>query len=368
MNEEEIYWLVLSAKYGFSWAKWKKIREQYPLLSEAFFDSFKKCPNIDMPLISADEYVITKANTLEYLGLLNIKWMAFTNQSYPVCFKQLTSPPVVIYYKGNFSLTKSNHNLAVIGSRRVTNYSKLVMQKILPIVLSNSVNVVSGLAFGVDYLGHKFSLENPPSKTIAVLGGGIDSNSIYPNEHLKMAEKIIEQDGLILSEYFPGKPALPFQFPQRNRLIVSLSKTVWVVQAGMKSGTLLTAKIARDLGKDLLVTPASILEEAYLGNHQILQDGAWPLISSIEILSSIGIKSFAKPISQNDIQTVIDTHNLNPSQSLILKSLEYNSLNLDQIIELTKLSLDSINAELGYLEILGLVENLGFNQFSLVTN
>jgi len=103
MNEEEIYWLVLSAKYGFSWAKWKKIREQYPLLSEAFFDSFKKCPNIDMPLISADEYVITKANTLEYLGLLNIKWMAFTNQSYPVCFKQLTSPPVVIYYKGNFS-------------------------------------------------------------------------------------------------------------------------------------------------------------------------------------------------------------------------------------------------------------------------
>lgn len=366
MDEEEIYWLVLSAKYGFSWAKWKKIKEQYPLLSLAFHDSFKNCSGIDIPLITLQEYEIAKYKILEYLELLNIKWMAYINQDYPVCFKELSSPPVILYYKGNFSLTKSNYNLAVIGSRRVTNYSKLVMQKILPPVLASSVNVVSGLAFGVDYLGHKFSLENPASKTIAVLGGGIDSNSIYPNEHLKMAENILEQDGLILSEYFPGKPALPFQFPQRNRLIVSLSKTVWVVQAGMKSGTLLTAKIARDMGKDLLVTPASILEDTYLGNHQILQDGAWPLISPIEIFSSLNINSAAKPISQNNIQTLIETHNLNPNQSLIIKSLENNSLNLDQIIELTKFNLETLNADLGYLEILGLVENLGFNQFSLI--
>jgi DNA processing protein len=365
MDEEEIYWLVLSAKYGFSWAKWKKIKEQYSLLSLAFLDGFKKCPSLDIQLITSEEYDIAKFRILEYLELLNIQWMAFINQDYPVCFKELSSPPVIIYYKGNFSLTKSNFNLAVIGSRRVTNYSKLVMQKILPPALASSVNVVSGLAFGVDYLGHKFSLETPQSKTIAVLGGGLDSNSIYPNEHLKMAEKILEQDGLILSEYFPGRPALPFQFPQRNRLIVSLSKTVWVVQAGMKSGTLLTAKIARDMGKDLLVTPASILEDSYLGNHQILQDGAWPLISPIEIFSSMGINSVAKPISKNNIQTLIEAHNLTNNQSLLLKSLENNSLNLDQIIEITKFNLETLNADLGYLEILGLVENLGFNQFSL---
>ena len=186
MDEEEIYWLVLSAKYGFSWSKWKKIKEHYPLLSLAFLDGFKKCPSLDFPLISTEEYEIAKFKILEYLELLNIQWTAYINYSYPVCFKELSSPPVILYYKGNFSLTKSNFNLAVIGSRRVTNYSKQVMQKILPQVLTSSVNVVSGLAFGVDYLGHKFSLENPQSKTIAVLGGGIDSNSIYPNEHLKI--------------------------------------------------------------------------------------------------------------------------------------------------------------------------------------
>ena len=359
MLEEEYFWLVFSVKYGFTWSKWKKLQVFYSSLSQGYTDNFKLTPNLEIKLVSLAEFSKSKDEMLSILLKNKINWVSFLSPNYPSLFRNLNSPPVILYYKGNLELSENNTNLAVIGSRQISNYSRQVMHKVLPSVLSSGVNLVSGLAFGADAIGHQLSLENLPSKTIAVLGGGLDDISIYPNQHLLLANKIVEQGGLLLSEYFPNKPAMAFQFPQRNRLIVALSKAVWVVQAGTKSGTLLTAKIARDTGKDLLVTPASILEDCYSGNHQILQDGAWPLVNSIELFSCLGI--IQKQTPKKDFMEIASQHQLSINQAKIMQIIQNNNVSIDEIMAKLGFSLEVITAEIGMLEILGLVDNLGQN-------
>lgn len=363
MLEEEL-WLIYSVKFNFTWGKWKKLQSCYSSLSEAWQDEFRKVLDIKLKYVSHIPLRQELALISDFLKSKNVNWVSFIQAEYPEAFRILNSPPVVLYFKGDLSLT-SQKALAVIGSRNVTLYSQKVMQKILPEVLQHPIVLVSGLAFGVDILAHKFSLDSANSKTISVLGGSVDDNSIYPSAHLDFSRQILNKGGLLISEYYPGTITMPFQFPQRNRLIVSLSKVVWVVQAGEKSGTLLTAKIARDTGQDLFVTPASILEDCYKGNHQILQDGAWPITTSTDLLNALGItvkESF--PRAKFTILGLVKEYNLNISQAKIIESMKDNSLNLDEILSITKFSLETINAELGVLELLGLVENLGQNMWN----
>ncbi len=370
MSEEEL-WLVLYVKYNFTWSKWKKINALYATLSSALKDNFSLIlePNF-LPLLLNIPNTQLYQDRDKILLLLNEKSVlhsSYISQNYPPILKDIASPPVILFYRGNLDLCSAT-NLAVIGSRLITNYSKLIMQKVLPNILPSGVNVVSGLAFGVDAIAHVHSLKCLESKTIAVLGSGVDEKSIYPAEHNYLSQQILESGGLLISEFFPETKVLPYHFPQRNRLIVALSKVVWVVQAGMKSGTILTAKIARDTGKSLVVTPASILEESYFGNQQILQDGAWPLFKSEEILSLLGFPSAIIKNNSEDISTSIplsEKFNLSANQELILKKI-IGEISVDSLSASTKLASNIISSELTSLELLGLVENVGQNNWVLV--
>lgn len=168
----------------------------------------------------------------------------------------------------------------IVGARDCTNYGVEVTKKITSELTKKGINIVSGLARGIDTVAHKTCIENN-GKTIAVLGHGLDF--IYPKENINLAQKIIEKGGVIITEYLPGTTIKKEHFPRRNRLISGLSDYIVVTEASEKSGSLITANHAIDQGKEVFVVPGSILSKQSQGANHLIKDGANILIDSSDI-------------------------------------------------------------------------------------
>jgi len=211
--------------------------------------------------------------------------------NYPQRLKQLSRPPNRLYYRGVWQETLFSKTLAIVGSRRATNYSERVLDLLLPSLIAEGVTIISGFMYGVDTLAHQKCLENG-GRTIAVLGGGL--NVLYPPENEKLYQEII-QNGLIISEYPPDQQPQLWTFIQRNRLVAALSTLgVLVVEAGEKSGSLVTAKLARELGKPVLAIPGPITSSVSQGTNELIRRGwAKPVLEASDILplSSVSLSS-----------------------------------------------------------------------------
>ncbi|MBU1180158.1 DNA-processing protein DprA, partial [Patescibacteria group bacterium] len=185
----------------------------------------------------------------------NVKILTILDNEYPEKLKHLCDAPPILFYKGDLSCLNGSC-LAVIGSRKITEYGKRAGQQFVK-GLCNDFIIVSGLAYGVDGLAHKITVDNN-GKTIAVLGSGLDNNSIYPKTNVNLAQEIVEKGGLLLSEIPPGIGPQVFHFPMRNRVIAGLSQGILIVEGGKKSGTLITAKLGIDYGADIFAVPNNI--------------------------------------------------------------------------------------------------------------
>lgn len=190
--------------------------------------------------------------------------------------------PICIYYVGNISyLNTDNNYIALVGSRVPTKYSKLVCIDITDRISKNNV-IVSGLAKGIDVLSHEITLKNN-GKIIAVIGSGISEKTFYPKENYMLLKKIIENDGLILSEYPPMTSATRYTFPNRNRIIAALADDVIIIQAKLVSGSMHTANFALELGKNIYVPTSQLYDETYSGSHRLFSDGAIPITDLEEL-------------------------------------------------------------------------------------
>lgn len=210
-------------------------------------------------------------NYIESLKNSGIEVITSVDDDYPFELKALYNLPHVIYCLGEKSLLKKEM-FAIIGSRCNLKYSQNVCQELIKSI-DQDIVIVSGLAKGIDYFAHKYALEYG-RKTIAILGSGF--KNIYPKQNYQLA-KLIGEYGLLISEYPPNVRANKINFPLRNRLIAALSKRVYVIEAALKSGSLITANIALDLGKDIYCAPGSIFEKNYEGSHKLINDGAYLL-------------------------------------------------------------------------------------------
>ena len=190
-------------------------------------------------------------NYLKYMEMNNIDIISINDDEYPTNLKQIYSPPVSIYIKGNKDILK-NTNIGMIGCRECSNYGKQVAQKISYDLAKCKINIVSGLAKGIDSYSHLGAIY-AKGYTIAVLGSGLDE--IYPSENKYLVDKIIRTNGAVISEYPVGTKASRINFPARNRIISGLCKGVVVVEAKKKSGTLITVDFALEQGKDVFVIP-----------------------------------------------------------------------------------------------------------------
>lgn len=209
------------------------------------------------------------------------QYLYYEQAEYPYLLKQIYQPPLFLFYEGKIELLK-RPCLAIIGSRNACTEAKIQLQKIIPL-LSQHYVIVSGLARGIDSLGHQACLHYG-GQTIAVLGNG--TYYFYPKEN-RALQLYLGQHQLLLSEYPKFTPPKRYYFPQRNRIIAGLSQGICVLQAGKQSGTFITAHLALDEGRDVFVFPGSSLKGEYEGCYQLIAEGAEIVWQAEQILASL---------------------------------------------------------------------------------
>jgi len=266
------------------------------------------------------------------------------SKDYPKLLAQIHDPPKQIYCRGNIGLLKS-FCFGVVGTRKLTSYGKEATERIISDLAGNSITIVSGLAMGIDAIAHRAAIDND-LPTIAVLGSGIDDQTIYPKVNFQLAQKILKNNDLIISEYPRGFHANEKTFPQRNRIISGLSKGVLIVEADEKSGALITARCALDQNRDVFAVAGSIFSPMSRGPNQLIKKGAKLVTSAQDILEEYGQNLEFNFDSENNISTK------NPTEKKILDILnEKEGLSADDIIKELELEISETLSALSTLEI-----------------
>ncbi len=298
-----------------------------------------------------------------------IKKIGIEDKNYPKLLKKIKNAPKVLYFRGKIKPDETC--FAIVGTRRYSSYGKQVALEIAGQLNEAGLTIISGLAPGIDTFAHTAVVEqgkparnasrwkrDAGGRTIAVLGTGLDEKSIYPKENIKLAKKIVELEGLLISEYPPGTRGTRFTFPQRNRIISGLSKGVLVIEAKQKSGSLITANYAFSQKRKLFAIPGSIYSLNSRGTNFLIKQGAKLVDNANDILQEL--KLFAPPTTSN---AAGGTQTL--EENLISDTLKEESLHLDKIIEKTKLNPSIVASVLTVLELKGKVRNLGGNIYAL---
>lgn len=283
----------------------------------------------------------------------DVSLLTFTDANYPKLLREIGNPPIVLYILGQLTAA-DNLALAVVGSRKCSSYGQQVTHDLVRDLARAGITVVSGLALGIDALAHRAALQYS-GRTIAVLACGVDA--IYPVSNRAIAQKILENQGAIISELPLGTPPLKHHFPVRNRIISGLALGTVVVEAGVDSGALITAHHALEQNREVFAVPGSIYNPASGGPNNLLKLGAKVVTGAADILEELNLEDLQSQIATSEI--VAD----NPEEQQILACLTRNPLHFDQIAKLASLPASTVAATLMIMEMKGKVRNLGANQY-----
>jgi len=280
---------------------------------------------------------------------LNIKIITYNEKEYPIKLKNIDEPPLGFYILGNKDLL-NNDNLfiAIVGTRKATNYGLNISQKFSKELASLGIIIVSGLAFGIDEYAHKGAVEIN-GKTIGVVGEGIDI--VLRSTKRKLVEKILENGGAIISEYSLSTPAMPYHFPLRNRIIAGLSDGITVIEAPIDSGALITANYGLKYGKEIFVVPGEITNKNYQGSHNLIKQGA-KLITEIEDI----LVEFNFDV---DLRNKIKKLKLSPKEEIIFEILEKGEKTIEELKAETNIPIQELLVVLTNMEVKGLIKNKG---------
>lgn len=212
-----------------------------------------------------------------------------TSEEYPSLLREIPSPPKELYLRGTLPPPETKL-LTVVGSRALSRYGKDACEKLIAGLSGYPIAIISGLALGIDTVAHKAALA-AGLPTIAVPGSGLDDSVLYPRANSGLARDILSKGGALLSEFDPLWKPRPESFPQRNRIMAGMAHATLVIEASEKSGTLITARMATDYGRELLIVPHSIFSEGGAGGHIFQKIGATPVRTSADILEVLGIEA-----------------------------------------------------------------------------
>ncbi len=281
-----------------------------------------------------------------------IKWKTLFDENYPTLLKQIYDPPIVFYYKGEI-LASDEKAIGIVGSRKMTGYGRIVTEDFTKQLVAAGLTIVSGLARGVDSAAHKQALESG-GRTIAVLGGGL--NKIFPSENASLAQKIADGAGAVISEFPPDYPALPGNFPSRNRIIAGLSKAILVTEADQNSGSLITARLAVEAGREVFAVPGPVTSSLSRGPIHLIKMGARAVFEPKEILEEMGISTKTDGSGNS-------SEDLSDDEKKVLKVLENETKHLDEIGRTLHYPSSKISALLLKMEIKGMVLSLGSGNY-----
>lgn len=338
MEGDRLTALALFFKKGFGYKRLRELLKKHGSLS---YGVKREGINLASELRRAEE-------ELERAEELGVKVLTVVDEEYPKELLSLSQPPLALYLKGNlFELPR----VAVVGSRRCSDYGRRVAFKLGKFLSERGIPVVSGLALGIDSQAHKGALVGG-GKTVAVLGSSLDCP--YPETNRGLLLKIIRSGGGVLSEFPFKTKAKPAFFPRRNRIVAALSDVVVVVEAREKSGTSITVNFALELGKEVVAVPGNIDSPFSKGTNRLILDGALPLTSFEDLLS---LFPHLKPPFRKEtfLSKGSDVYSL----------LKEEPLTCDEIAFRLKLPVSKVNSLLSYLEVKGLVKREGLKWTAL---
>ena len=270
----------------------------------------------------------------------------------PEMLREIPDAPTKLYIQGKLPGPETKL-LCVVGSRKFTPYGKEACEKLIAGLRGYDIAIVSGLALGTDGIAHKAALD-AGLKTIAIPGSGLDESILYPSTHRRLAENILDAGGALLSEFEPKFRATPYSFPQRNRIMAGLSHATLVIEAEIKSGTLITSKFATEYNRDVLALPGSIFSKNSDGPNMLIRLGATPVRSSQDILEALGFNVDEEP--QNLELKYADCSD---EELLVIKILS-EPMTKDNLFRAMKMPISKANAIISIMEIKGLInESLG---------
>jgi DNA processing protein len=277
--------------------------------------------------------------------------MSFSIQQLPITefperLLEIPQPPKELYYRGKLP-AKNVKLLTVVGSRKYTTYGKQVVEELISGLAGYPIGIVSGLALGIDSLAHEAALR-AKLYTLAVPGGGIDDSVMYPAVHKQLAHRILEAGGGLMNEFEPTFKATKWSFPQRNRLVAGIAHAVLLIEAGEKSGTLITARMSADYNRELLVVPGSIFSSNSKGVHQFLKLGATPVTCSADILEVLHLAE-TEP-EQRTSQPALPT--LSSAEQLVLQHL-HEPIHRDELIRQLNIPISEAAQLLMMMELTG---------------
>lgn len=280
-----------------------------------------------------------------------VQVLPYYNPLYPKILKEIHDPPPVLFYKGK--LVNDNEKcVAVVGSRKMSDYGLAVIPRITNPLIDSNITIVSGLAYGVDSTAHAQCVNNG-TRTIAVLGTGVDESSVYPRAHQYLAEQILDNHGLLISEQPPYTPGFKQNFIARNRIIAGLSLGVVIVEAKNKSGALLTADYATDFNRSVYAVPGPIYSTLSDGPNELIKNGARLITDGKEILEDLNI-----PYINATQSTLESTSSFSETEVLMLKCMQGTAITVNSLVQMTKLEANIIMQNITALELRGVIKKV----------
>ncbi len=287
----------------------------------------------------------------EKLAREDIEIVILSDENYPALLKEIHQPPALLYVKGE--LKKDEFTIAVVGPRKISSYGRQAAEQFSRELSQAGMTVISGMALGVDNLAHRECLKLK-NRTIAVLGSGVNQNSIYPSANKKTAEAIIQR-GAVVSEYSFGTPPLKQHFPARNRIISGMSLATLVIEASEKSGALITANFSLEQNREVFAIPGSVYSLNSVGTNNLIKMGAKLVTNTQEILDELNLSSAAEFSKAKEIIPE------NDQEEIILKKLldASDPIHIDKLSKMTEIGVNEIGSVLTLMEMKGKVRNVG---------
>lgn len=272
--------------------------------------------------------------------------------SYPHLLSEIASPPPILYVRGNAEIL-NNQSIGVVGTRKMTSYGKHVAQELVSGLVAAKLNIVSGLAFGIDAeaLSTTVNLGGYP---VTVLASSVDNASISPRANYLLAQKVIHA-GCLISEYPIGMPVQKQNFPIRNRIIAGLSLGTLVIEADDESGALITAQFALEQNREVFAVPGSVFSPTSRGTNKLIKSGAKLVSAAEDIIEELNLDV--------NISRDLRVAEVTQKEQEILDALSKDPLHTDELIQKTKKLMSEVNSILTMLEMKGRVKNLGGSRY-----
>lgn len=348
------YWIAFNRTAGIGPAKLRALLDHFGDLEQAWQADAAawKLAGLDRRAVKSlrvSRDTLDLDAELERVHAVGAHVLTWDDDNYPPLLRRIPDAPPVLYVKGKLNPVDLQWAVAIVGTRRSTAYGRQVAEMLAGDLARNDVTIVSGMARGIDGVAHEAAIR-AGGRTIGVLACGIDQ--VYPPEHANLARQVLDQ-GALLTETSIGSRPEAGNFPARNRIISGLTLAVIVIEAGQRSGALITADRALDQGRDVFSVPGSIFSRSSVGTNRLLQEGATMVQSAEDVLEALNLHMVAQ---QAEARVSLSK---DPTEAAMLDTISHEPIHIDEIVQQMAMPVAQVSSVLAMMELKGMVRQVG---------